>query len=79
MKVEKIITASSVSVIQAARLPYVCHWCSHSVYATRTPPHTEDAADEVLWIRSITTPTGWYADLMCSRSTSAGFHVRRVN
>ncbi|MBZ0289838.1 MAG: B12-binding domain-containing radical SAM protein [Anaerolineae bacterium] len=55
---------SSVSVIQARGCPYVCHWCSHSVYGNthrrRTP---EDAADEVLWIKEHYNPDLiWYAD-----------------
>ncbi|MEW5988025.1 MAG: radical SAM protein, partial [Chloroflexota bacterium] len=55
---------SSVSLITARGCPYVCHWCSHSVFGhthrRRTP---QDVVEEVAWIVERYHPDQlWYAD-----------------
>lgn len=55
---------SSVSLITARGCPYICNWCSHSVFGfshrRRTP---EDVVDEVAWIAEEYDPDQlWYAD-----------------
>lgn len=55
---------SSVSLITARGCPYVCQWCSHSVFGhTHRRRSPEDVVEEVAWIKERYNPDQlWYAD-----------------
>ncbi|MGH2538177.1 MAG: B12-binding domain-containing radical SAM protein, partial [Candidatus Promineifilaceae bacterium] len=55
---------SSVSLITARGCPYICHWCSHSVFGHSHRRRTaEDVVAEVAWIKERYDPDQlWYAD-----------------
>lgn len=55
---------SSVSLITARGCPYVCHWCSHTVFGhTHRRRSPEDVVAEVAWIKEQYNPDQlWYAD-----------------
>jgi radical SAM superfamily enzyme YgiQ (UPF0313 family) len=55
---------SSTSLITARGCPYVCKWCSHSVFGyTHRRREPEDVVEEVTWLIEKYTPDQlWYAD-----------------
>jgi radical SAM superfamily enzyme YgiQ (UPF0313 family) len=55
---------SSVSLITARGCPYVCKWCSHSVFGfTHRRRQPEEVVEEVAWIAEHYDPDQlWYAD-----------------
>jgi anaerobic magnesium-protoporphyrin IX monomethyl ester cyclase len=55
---------SSTSIITARGCPYVCKWCSHSVFGfSHRRREPEDVVDEVLWLVERYDPDQlWYAD-----------------
>ncbi|MCI0393711.1 MAG: B12-binding domain-containing radical SAM protein [Chloroflexi bacterium] len=55
---------SSVSLITARGCPYVCNWCSHSVFGhTHRRRRPEEVVEEVTWIKERYNPDQlWYAD-----------------
>jgi radical SAM superfamily enzyme YgiQ (UPF0313 family) len=55
---------SSTSLITARGCPYVCKWCSHSVFGyTHRRREPEDVVDEISWLIERYDPDQlWYAD-----------------